>query len=378
MSYYTPNLHGSVSINDYNGQYGQHQLYGYGGRYSYSMYESFVDLNSHASWDQQNGYDLQNSYGSQYGHRNYSIGQYCYGQEANKLYNHYRQTVNESCDSHGDLSSQNAWNFLQGPPKSLDDQQHCHNDLSDQNAWNFLQGPPKSSGDQQDCHNLLSERQANIGIGSTMFYEECKDISRAVREELARVASQFRTLKARIQSRQKMMEDWQRHQNYLDHLFETDQILDVQHYPNPSNHLQKDVIVDDQARNWPLSVLSPEVEEYIMDKNLQNVHENDHHMVKCAYDEIIHVDMIVGEKVDLKKPVSAKMQVLAIVVQKSTYGGHDNSAHRKAAMRPSHKHLVGSIRLDLGKFEIHAENTKYSKLGVKHCWPPPFPFGWPT
>ena len=86
----------------------------------------------------------------------------------------------------------------------------------------------------------------------------------------------------------------------------------------------------------------------------------------------MHVNMIIGGKGDLIKPLSAKLEIMTLFGQMNTHEEHEGSAHMKAEKKKQNiSHPLWSIMIGLEKFKIHAENTKHSTLGVKHGWPSP-------
>ncbi|KAK9911754.1 hypothetical protein M0R45_035645 [Rubus argutus] len=396
MSYYEPNLYCSDSISNNNDQYGHDQLYGHNGRYSYATYYSFVDLNSHVAWDEPNptrqsqyGYDYQNGYGDQYG----------YEQAANGLtYNSYNQMVTEpytgnNCDYN--------YNYQDGYGQIAHRPYNNYGCLNSQHAWEFQQFAPQSQYDQQVGQTQVAEEIVDPFGGFIDIFEKFIDMNKIIQKGVADLATHLSNFRSHLKTF-----EIQRHQGKLEE----------------PNHLNLDHCLREQVMEVrPFVILPSEEEDNMVGLTLENI-ESDHHVLECPVDKIVHIDMIVGdkagfnnllpvdfdleveksqlrllienghvvssedypfreikhvdmnigEKADLVKRLSAKFEIMTIIGQMNTHGEHEGSAHMKAEKKKLNlSHPLWSIMIGLEKFEIHAENTKHSTLGVKHGWPPP-------
>ena len=79
------------------------------------------------------------------------------------------------------------------------------------------------------------------------------------------------------------------------------------------------------------------------------------------------IDMVVEDQADISKPITAKMELVAIIGQTPTLGGLELTPHvepeeeEKSSYTPPRQH----------KHVIHIEISRRAKLGIKHEWPPP-------
>lgn len=92
----------------------------------------------------------------------------------------------------------------------------------------------------------------------------------------------------------------------------------------------------------------------------------------------VHYDMVVGDKADLYPIPSVKVQLKILLCQTATkrHGGLSSISSEQPFLNfqvLDAKHLCSRFGGSRER-ESHAANVKTSRLGVKHLWPPPWPY----
>ncbi|KAL6293941.1 hypothetical protein ACE6H2_002083 [Prunus campanulata] len=93
--------------------------------------------------------------------------------------------------------------------------------------------------------------------------------------------------------------------------------------------------------------------------------------------EAVIIDMVVGDQSDVIRPQLEMVKFIrpqqkAKSGQSSGLGGQGNSASIKGKNSFGRTKVTGTPIYSLRNREIHAENKKGSRLGIKHGWPPPW------
>ena len=71
------------------------------------------------------------------------------------------------------------------------------------------------------------------------------------------------------------------------------------------------------------------------------------------------MDMVVGDQADISKPITAKMELMAIVGQTPTLGGLEPTPHVEPEEEENSSHTL----LRQHKHVVHAEISRRTKLG---------------
>ena len=94
-------------------------------------------------------------------------------------------------------------------------------------------------------------------------------------------------------------------------------------------------------------------------------------------DKTMHSDMIVGDKADLYTILSARMQLKIMLCQiTKMLGGQQGSPYELLSSNfqvVDAQHLCSTLE-NFQQRGSHAGNITASRLGVKHWWPPPWPY----
>lgn len=98
-----------------------------------------------------------------------------------------------------------------------------------------------------------------------------------------------------------------------------------------------------------------------------------HQEVDYLSEELVHFDMIVGDKTDLEKSKSAKFEMKAEVGHLNTLGELQRSAYLVVEDQEDIGYSNSMLQC-LHLLESKATNKRNSKFAVKHRWPPP---NWP-
>ncbi|KAL6272386.1 hypothetical protein ACE6H2_023078 [Prunus campanulata] len=124
-----------------------------------------------------------------------------------------------------------------------------------------------------------------------------------------------------------------------------------------------------------------EVEQQNMTQLERSILEiSDQQEEKClntTQPEAVIIDMIVGNQLDVIRPQLEMVKFIrpqqkTKFGQSSGLGGQGNSPNIKGKNSFGRTKVTGTPIYSLRNREIHAENKKGSRLGIKHGWPPPW------
>ncbi|KAM1041273.1 hypothetical protein ACFX2C_030465 [Malus domestica] len=102
-------------------------------------------------------------------------------------------------------------------------------------------------------------------------------------------------------------------------------------------------------------------------KEEQIMHVAEGQTMTLPNEKSMKIDMVVEDQADMSKPITAKMELVAIVGQTPTLGGHEPTPHVEPEEEENSSYTLPRQHEHVARIKI----SRRTKLGIKHEWPPP-------
>lgn len=228
--------------------------------------------------------------------------------------------------------------------------------------------PEVLSNQQNGCRNILESIQRNIANVHESF-QRTQEMNENFQRRKEKLEEDWR--KQELEHMKKRREYEEVYRARL-HTYLTSKISHSHHPLIQSGKEMFNSVIEDKVGLETSQLAEPKSEPKICHSSV--LKEIDHRL--SEYEDqfgegVEHLDMIVGDKANQRKPQLAELKVKTEVGYSSSDLKHETLAYIVSEFQEHAIRLVNEMHHGFHVLETKAGGTKFSNFSIKHRWPPP-------